>query len=56
MSAVGDQLSVVAIAALVIDAGHGAAGLGFVLAARTLGLVVMIRPAASSAIAPGALA
>ena len=42
VSSVGDQLSVVAIAALVIDAGHGAAGLGIVLAARTLGLVVMI--------------
>lgn len=42
VSAVGDQLSVVAIAALVIDAGHGAAGLGIVLAARTVGLVVMI--------------
>jgi MFS family permease len=42
VSAVGDQLSVVAVAALVIGAGHGAGGLGIVLAARSLGLVVFI--------------
>jgi MFS family permease len=42
VSAVGDQLSVVAIAALVLAAGHGAGGLGLVLAARSLGLVVFI--------------
>lgn len=42
MSAVGDQLSVVAVAALVIGAGHGVGGLGLVLAARTIGLVVVI--------------
>ena len=42
VSAVGDQLSVVAVAALVIGAGHGVGGLGLVLAARTIGLVVVI--------------
>ena len=42
VSAIGDQLSVVAVAALVIAAGHGAGGLGIVLAARSLGLVVFI--------------
>lgn len=41
-SAVGDRLSVVAIAALVIDAGHGAGGLGLVLAGRSLALVLFI--------------
>lgn len=42
VSAIGDQLSIVAVAALVIAAGHGAGGLGIVLAARSLGLVVFI--------------
>lgn len=42
VSAIGDQLSIVAFAALVIAAGHGAGGLGIVLAARSLGLVVFI--------------
>jgi len=41
-SALGDQLSVVAIAALVIGAGHGAGGLGLVLAGRSLALVLFM--------------
>jgi MFS family permease len=41
-SALGDQLSVVAIAALVIGAGHGASGLRLVLAGRSLALVLFM--------------
>jgi MFS family permease len=41
-SSLGDQLSVVAIAALVIGAGHGASGLGLVLAGRSLALVLFM--------------
>ena len=40
ISAIGDQLTIVAIAALLIDNDRGAGDLGFVLAALALGLVL----------------
>jgi DHA3 family tetracycline resistance protein-like MFS transporter len=41
-STIGDQVSLVAIAALVISAGHGASGLGLVLAGRSAALVLLM--------------
>lgn len=42
VSAIGDQVFVVAIAALVIEAGYGAGGLGLVLAGRTAAMVLFM--------------
>ena len=42
VSAIGDQLNVVAIAALMISEGAGAGALGIVLAARIAGMVVFL--------------
>lgn len=43
-SALGDQLFPVAVAILVLDRGGGTTGLGFVLAARVVALLVFLLP------------